>query len=143
MAKTKPAYITRKLTVADAVSEAYSILEELAGEMREAFDNTPESLQQSAVGEAREAAADALEGLSEPNVLDELGRLEFEYTEPPPKRKQSRRDRRDQATALLSAVIAVVDNVDDENADPAVELRDELDDLMSEADSVEFPGMYG
>ena len=62
----------RQLTIADAISEAYGELQTIGEEMREAFDNTPESLQSGGVGEARGEAADALENISELDVPEAL-----------------------------------------------------------------------
>lgn len=136
--------VTTKYTVADAVSSAFGTIEELANEMREAFDNTPESLQQSGVGEARGEAADALENLSEPDVPESLADLEFEHTTFPIKGWPSRSKRRDEVTSILHAVIDMLDNIDDDIiTTDASSLRDELDNLISEAEEVEFPGMYG
>jgi hypothetical protein len=138
--KTAKGAVTRRITVDDAVSGAWAVLEELAGEMREAFDNTPENLQQSAVGQAREEAADALENLSQPSVPDGLGDREFEYTYLPLKARASRSERCCDAVAMLQAV---VDELEDDDGEAATGLRDELDELISEAEAVEFPGMYG
>ena len=68
-AKREPVAIST--TVGDAISTAFGIIEDLATEMRDAYDNTPESLQSSGVGEARGEAADALEGISEVDDVPE------------------------------------------------------------------------
>ena len=67
---------TESGTVADFVEQAFSIAEEVGGELREAFDNAPENLKGSDVNTRREAAADTLEGLSPPDVDDLLGQLD-------------------------------------------------------------------
>jgi hypothetical protein len=96
-------------TISGLIEGAYSVFEELAGEMREAFDNTPESLQGSGVGEARGTAADELENWTEaPDVPEWLADLPATYT-PSQKRKQSRRDRAGQATYELGVAIAAIE----------------------------------
>ena len=77
-----PKYEDLKLKLADAVSEAFAEVTDLAESMREAYDNTPESLQQSAIGEARDEAASTLEGINEVDVPDELAQFEVNYSKP-------------------------------------------------------------
>lgn len=134
---------TRKATIADAVSEAFGDIEMLAEEMRETFDNTPESLQQSGVGEARGEAADALENISEVDVPDSLAQLDVEWIDAhrPGRRGLSRSKRRDNAVNILQTVISMLD--ERENDDDAEGLRDDLDNAVSEMEDVQFPGMYG
>jgi phosphopantothenate synthetase len=138
-----------KITIADAVSEAFGDLSMLGDEMREAFDNTPENLQGSAVGQAREEAADNLEQLSEPSVPDSLAAIEVEIPRWERKRSPSRPVRRDDIVAILDAVIQALDEiVDDEEKsqelkDDAETLRDEIDNEKSMAEDVQFPGMFG
>lgn len=143
MAKRREA-LKRKLSIADAVSEGFSSLEGLGEEMRESFDNTPESLQQSGVGEARGEAADALEGLSEPDIPESLQAIEFEYSYFPPKKKASRSDRRDEATSLILAALEHLDSLEDEKLKEDIEsIHDDLEQLVSAAEDVTFPGMFG
>lgn len=144
MKRPKRQMIERKLTIADAVSEAFGTLQGLGEEMREAFDNTPESLQQSGVGEARGEAADALENLSEPDVSEALGKLEFTFSEWPLKPRASRSDQRGQAVNVLDCVIQFLNELGDSDDDEGlVDLVAELENLKDEAEAVEFPGMYG
>jgi len=166
MVKAAPKYQARELTVADAVSEAFSELQQLGEEMRDAFDNTPESLQGSGVGEARGEAADALENLSEPDAPDELAAIMVNWSvrvrTPSQQRKLSRADRRDDATSTLSAVISKLEDIRDyepetddegkvtgerefseEQVDAAGDFIDEVQNLIDEAEAVTFPGMYG
>jgi hypothetical protein len=149
-----------KGSLADAVSEAFSELQSLGEEMRDAFDNTPESLQQSAVGEARGEAADALEGLDEPDVDDMFGSVPVEWSTFH-KRRESRSLRRDNACSALDQAISALQALQDddeaikaitaEHTDKSIDdikeaaesLRDDLERLKDDAEAVEFPGMYG
>lgn len=142
----------RKLSIVDAVSEAFGDIESLAEEMREAYDNTPESLQQSGVGERRGEAADNLESISAPDVPDSLSAFEVTLVRvqrtASQMRKLSRSDRRDDAVQTLDDVIQRLDELvetgsSQEIRDDAEGLRDELDNVKSEAEAVEFPGMFG
>jgi prophage DNA circulation protein len=141
-------------TVGSAVAVAMGELSELAAEMREAFENTPENLQASEVGQMREAAADALEALdgecSEvPACLLDLSVQETPAT----RRRPSRASRRDEAVALLAAAVAAVENwLADQSGKRAVAaevvsearpFRDHAQDVIDQAEAVEFPGMYG
>jgi hypothetical protein len=166
MTKAVPKYEPREMSIGDAVSDAFSALESLGEEMRESYDNTPENFQQSGVGEARGEAADALENLSEPSVPAELEEIKVSWSVPvlsPSKaRKQSRSDRRYEATATLQAVISVLEDIRDyepeldaegavvgerlyseDQVSEADSFLDEVQNLIDEAEAVEFPGMYG
>lgn len=134
--------VERTLTIADAVSEAYGELEALGEEMREAFDNTPESLQSSAAGEARSEAADALENIQEPDVDEELGKIEIKWSALPPLKNQSRSDRRDDAVFVIDRVMEFLDEMEGQKA-AAEELHSALSDMKDEAEAVEFPGRNG
>ncbi len=151
-----PKFTKKKATLADITSEAFGEITTLAEEMREAYDNTPESLQQSAVGEARGEAADILAGINEVELeteYEELGKIEAEYSvlqrTPSQLRRLSRRERRDDATSLLSTVIEELQKAcDDEKRsqdirDAASAAIDELENAKDEADGVAFPGMRG
>src|SRR5215470_3705589 len=118
MAKRKVVPVTQiELTIGDAVSTGFSMLEELGGEMREVFDNMPESLQTSPVGEARNEAADALENISEPTVPDNLTELKFQYLEFRHKRYVSRSARRDEAVSYLEQVKSFLEELDSSSED--------------------------
>lgn len=141
--------------VPGAVNDSFATIEELGSEMRDAFDNTPESLQNSGVGEARGEAADALENISEPSAPDCACSLNvsIEYV---PAKGSSRRARMDDGLQPAYAAIAVIDEriaaldekeelTDDEQSehDELTAYRDEIEEMIEEAESVTFPGMYG
>jgi len=151
-------YTERKMSLEEAVSTAFAEIESLGEEMREAYDNTPESLQQSGVGELRGAAADALEYINEVDVPDDLKdtettKFEVSWNEPARTAKQvmklSRSSRMGDACMLLDACIEFLDGIIEDEQKPqelrdsAEGLRGELDNAKSEAEAVEFPGMFG
>lgn len=146
----------RELTIEDAVSEAHGELVSLGEEMREAYDNTPESLQQSGVGEARGEAADTLENIDEPEVPTELQGDKFtvKWTvralTPKQQDKLSRSARRDEAITTLQAVIDRLQEIaadetghTEEEREAAGAFVDDVQNAHDEAEGVEFPGMYG
>lgn len=145
----------RELTIVDAISEACGEITSLAEEMRDAFDNTPESLQSSGAGEARGEAADALENISEPDVPEELQgdkfKIKWHVRALPAKQqaKLSRAARRDEAVQTLTAVVerlnAITDDAEftEEEREAASGFADEVQQIIDEAEAVEFPGMYG
>jgi hypothetical protein len=96
-------------TVTDAVSAGWGTLDELKDEMRERYDNAPDALKETAVNQAVNATAEALEALSEPDAPAAAEEIAVELTLPPPKRKPSRADRRDGAVAHLEAAVAAID----------------------------------
>ncbi|HEX2557439.1 MAG TPA: hypothetical protein VHK86_03880, partial [Nitrososphaera sp.] len=132
--------------------EAYGELQTLGEEMREAYDNTPESLQNSGVGEARGEAADNLENISEPNVPEELmgDKFTFKFNSST-KKKTSRSDRRYEAVETLQAVSAFLGDIEEnrdgkyskEEVQAASDFVQDIDQMVDEAEAVDFPGMYG
>lgn len=153
----KPAFETRKGTVADAISGAVSELTSLGEECREVFDNMPESLQQGSRGEAMDSTAGTLEDVQELDVPEVLGALACTWTESLPKRKGrglSRAVRCGNAVTALEAAINAVQawhdeqesKQDDASEEPEVDaesLLTELEEIKDNADGCEFPGMYG
>ena len=128
--------------VADAISTGFSMLEELGNELREVCDNTPENLQGSDKYSARDEAASTLEGLNEPEAGEVLGAVEVKFELAPPKRNQSRSSRRDEAVRYLQEALDVLQAKVDEQADDDTEsLITEIQDLIDEAEGVEFTGM--
>jgi len=143
--------VEQKMSIEDAVSSAFGDLQALGEELREAYDNTPESLQASAAAQARDEAANILEGLNEPSIPDAL-KDAFKVTQitrlvrvltPKQQARLSRSARRDDACEWLSAVIDFLADVEGDNADEAAEFVIELEQLRDDADSVEFPGRNG
>ncbi|KAA5538588.1 hypothetical protein FYK55_27255 [Roseiconus nitratireducens] len=137
-------------TLETLVNDAYEIVAELAEEMEEAFENTPESLQDSDIGQAREEAASQLESISAdaPEVPDSL--QEYKVIHFPSKSGKSRADRAGVAAGILRAAIGAVR----QHLDPPPKLprseRKSIDEFLvqlerdiDEIESVEFPGMYG
>lgn len=149
----------------DAVSEAHSELAQLGEEMREAFDNTPEGLQGSDVGQAREAAADELENLDEPDVPKSAAELEVWWKKPErtmsQQKRMTRAQRRDDALQILAEVMSALDTrieeielaqaaIIKEGGEPNLDeldalknFREEIENLHDNADNVYFPGMRG
>jgi hypothetical protein len=158
----KPKTATTSLSA--AISDAISALQSLGEECREVCDNMPESLQSSARYESLSASADALENLSDPDleVLDAepLSSLQVTYVLAS---RSSRAARRDEATGMLQAAVDALseslndtEDAEDEaldegsdlpeapyDADAVQSLIDELENVISEAENCEFPGMYG
>jgi hypothetical protein len=145
-----------KLSIADAVSGAYSSLTDLGQELRDWADNIEEKFGSTDKYSRLDEAASTLEGLNEPTVPETLEKIEVEIMEAPYKRRGlSRPARRDQAVYELEAVVQDLQELIDEKADPkgdaeldtllddAETLINEIEDLKSEAEQVEFPGMYG
>jgi hypothetical protein len=144
-------YREEEITIEDAVSEGWGIIEELAQEMRDAADNTPESLQQGGVGAMRVEAADALENISEPEVPDSLKEIKIKVMRrvrtPKQQMKMGRRTRLDEAVNVLSAAVSHLEDMGDDTAeavkDDADQFAQDVQAMIDEADGVEFPGMYG
>ncbi|CAA2367836.1 hypothetical protein [Xylella phage Bacata] len=145
-----------------AISDAISSLEELGSECREIVDNASENLQQTSRIQTFEETASTLEGISEPDIPDCIADLPINYNEQRSTRKgrgESRAVRRDNALAVISAAREAADEWintrtgehedagssidDDEEAQAVVEFVGELENLESDIEGCEFPGMYG
>jgi molecular chaperone DnaK (HSP70) len=132
-------------TVADIISESFSELESLGEEMRERYDNAPENLQATEVNQRVEEAADALEALSEPEVPECVAQLPVTFSFKP-QRRQSRPDRRNQATERLSLAKSAIEDWQEEQEEEHEDvdtLLEEIQQLIDDADNIEFPGMRG
>lgn len=129
---------TIKGNISDLIDDAFSEFESLAEEMRSWADAIEEKFSTTEKYERINEAADTLEGISRPDVDDNIGELEVEYVEP--KKLTSRSKRNDHACYLLQVCIdALAERDDDESSS----LKDELDSALSDAEGVYFPGMYG
>lgn len=151
MAKTKE---LAKTTLSALVADAFSELEGLGGELRDWYENLPDSLKDHRSD--IEEAADTLEGLSEPDSPpSQVAEMEVAYA-PLRKRKTSRRERGDQAAYELGVAIDYIEEfIDDEDhfldmtPEDAEALKDELrswseevQSVRDEAEGVVYPGMY-
>jgi cytochrome P450 len=142
MAKIKTT--ERTMPIADAVSYAYGELESLAEECREVVDNAEGGLANTQRIQTLDETASTLEGITEPDVEEEVGKLEIKFHEQQPASKSkglSRNSRRDNAVAALDAAIQHL--TDAEKHDDYQDLIDDLERIKDDAESVEFPGMYG
>jgi len=150
--------VKRKSTYADAIADGYSAIEELASEMRDAYDNcTGSGMSDSHPKvEAFSTAADELENANQPpDVPDELTELmskecELTTTTPRDRRRGPARWARlsDACNAIQVAKdyledLAAQDGLPEEIKEAAGQLASELDDAASLDGSVDFPGMYG
>jgi hypothetical protein len=134
-----------KTTIADAVSNAFSVFEELGAEMGEWGDNIEEKFGTTAKYDLIRTTQETLEGLVEPDIPDGLGRIEIEVAEPNRKRKQSRAVRCTEAVMILEACMEALNDIEDEAQykEAAELLVEELDTAKGNAEDCEFPGMYG
>jgi len=147
MAKKKrtPEVVTS--TVGALIGDGYSELEGLKDELQEWYDNLPESFQNGSKGEQLQEAIGYLENLIEPSIPGDHDGIAASYTAST-KRKKSRADRRDDAVQMLagaqSALQAFLDeNEEHEDADEIQSLIEDLENAISDAENVEFPGMFG
>lgn len=154
----------RKTDVAGAIGDAFGELQSLRDEMREWADNLENgNLGQTQKAQDVGACADSLDSVAddEPDYPEEVSGLEVGYGELVHRRKgrgPSRSVRRDNATAMLAAVIETlnghVEDLDtdgkDEESEDQQELADKIEELVGdlqnvidEAEGCEFPGMFG
>jgi hypothetical protein len=136
------------VTVETLVCDGYDVAEELGNELREAFDNMPESLQASDLGSRREEAADQCEEVANnrPDIPKHVESLTCLFL--PPQKVSSRAQRASEAAEKLqTAALAVQEYIDglEDDAD-RLDFEDFVNQLEDDASTlveVDFPGMYG
>lgn len=144
--------VTRNSDVS-AVSDACSALEELGAECREIVDNASENLQQTSRIQTFDETASSLESISEPSVPDCIQELAITYSEQVSARKnrgESRAVRCSNAVSVLQAASEAAqewledkENAEHEDRDEVESFVSEIDNIVSDAENCEFPGMYG
>lgn len=149
-------------TNVSSVEDAISQLEELGSECREIVDNASENLQQTSRIQTFDETASTLEGISAPDIPECVADLTMTVTTSQSTRKgrgESRSVRCANEVAVLSAARDAVDEWintrtseiedeggsvdDDEDVQAAVEFVGELENIISDVENCEFPGMYG
>jgi ParB-like chromosome segregation protein Spo0J len=131
----KPAKV-EETTIGGAVNDAFAEWRSLAEEIREVVDNS-EAFSATQRIQTLDETAGVLEGLEEPKVEEELRSIKVSF---PVYKLTSRAARNGFATCALEACIeAIADNP----SEAAKDLREELQNAVSEAECCEFPGMYG
>lgn len=136
-----------------SISDAFSALTELGDECRELVDNASENLQQTQRIQTFDETASTLEGLSEPTVPDCVEDLPISYSESVPARKRmntSRAVRCGNAVSVLQGAASALEewlddeaNAEHDERDDVEELKNELENAISDAEGCEFPGMFG
>ena len=134
-------------TIGELISDAYSEVESLAGEVRDWYDNLPESFQSGDKGDRLSEAADALENISDSTDLPQPV-SDYKVVYYPSLDSSSRADRASDAAAMLRAA---VEGIDDYIEDQGEKFKDddglegtkgELENHADEIEGVEFPGMF-
>ena len=171
MVKSKSKFVSHHGNLEEAISWLNE-LEELGNDIREIVDNASgTNFENTARIQTLSDTADAIEGLDlspdVPSTLDDV--LVSWMSEAPPKRGLSRASRRDNAISGIQAAIDALGDIADatepeekDHLDPddwadaqktwaeeeekrndADALRDTLQEIVDEAEGLEFPGMYG
>ena len=136
-----------------AISDAISDLTSLGEECREIVDNAEGGLRETQRIQTFDETASALENLSEPDVPEVVAELSITYSEQVSTRKgrgESRAVRCSNSVAVLQAAQEAVsvwleDDANEEHADrdDVEQLANDLEEIIGEAESCEFPGMFG
>ena len=149
--------------VQELVGDANSMVEELAGEVRDWYDNLPESFQSGEKGDALSEAADTLESITLPDFPEKSDILDDENEEGeepsllvacyiPSLKCSSRADRASEAAGKYRAAAEGIREYfeqmrnDVEGYEEDGELSsfaDDCDSAADEVEGVEFPGMFG
>ena len=155
--------VTEKITVISAIEDGKSELEELQSEMEEWFAGMSENLQQGNKGDEVQQAADGLQGALDrmnsdaSDLPEELQNREIEIGVQVQKRKDrgtSRAVRCGNACSYLAEAAGAIKNwtgekraatkveYEEDVLGAADDIADELEIVASEAESIDFPGMY-
>lgn len=148
--KRLPQPAPRDVGPVDLVQEAFGDITSLAEEMRTWADNMEEKFGATQKFQDVEAAADALENLDEPDVtITALNDHKLSWQDPRPRlRGYSRATRAMHACDMLRAVEDKMRELEDElppddpQHDAATALAEECENLISELEGIDFPGMY-
>jgi len=127
-------------TVEDLVSSAMDELQELGQELRDWYENLPEAFQDGEKGSTLDESASMLEEIDSerPEAPVAVAKLEMVFL--PTINTTSRSARRDAACAILEAVS---DKLAEQEKMPAIEeFTQQIQEAISQAENVEFPGMY-
>jgi hypothetical protein len=128
----------------DWVEEAYGTIEGLGEELRDAFENTPESLQNSDVGIARYEAATALEDIARDKPLIPEPLKTTELFVPYSKSGSSRRELANEVGDILKAIINEISkHTDLSEDDEIIEFTLHIEEATSSLDEIEFLRMFG
>jgi hypothetical protein len=140
----EPKLVEYTTEIAGAIDDVFGDLEGLASDCREAFESTPENLQQSYRMQALETSADELENLQAPEVPEVLGKVPVKYSLPK-RRYCSREARASDAATILEACTHALEDIPggDDHRAAAQALIDELQNAYATIGNCEFPGMRG
>lgn len=144
----------RTMTVVDAVSEAWGIIEELGEEMEDWRANMEDKFSTTDKYSRVEEAAQTLQGESEPTEPDSdtVKAITVTIQDPKPRRRSySRADRLSQATSLLEACEGALDEfassddpkTSEDDASEADSYKNDIETLRNNVEGVDFPGMFG
>lgn len=143
----------RDVGLLDAIGEVMGICEELAQEMHDWSDNMPDSKQGSSKQDEVNACAETLDNVVGDDPCDEttdqtfLNEIKVSIQDPIlGRRPRSRATRLGDGTDILQQVIEALVAHKTENSDQEItanELKDKLEEIESELQGVDFPGMFG
>lgn len=162
MGRPKAAPVFIQGTVSNVIDDAMGMFQELRDEMQSWLDNLPENLQNGSKGEAIQECIDSLEQFCDETFAMVPGADELEMSYQELGKRPSRHDRCVHAADMLrSAADVMREKVEEEREamqeaegrgekyDPPFSIEDaeysadEIERVADDADSVEFPGMYG
>lgn len=133
---------TQKTDLQSAISDGIAALQSLRDEVQEIVDNASgTNFENSQRIQTFSETADALSYAdNEPTLPDELAEVAVEYSESYKRGHISRAVQCSNACAMLQAA---VDALEAQEHDDASSIAGELEDIISNAEGAEFPGMYG
>ena len=121
---------------------AYEAVADLGSEMQDIFDNTPDSLQYTDVGMARQEAASSASGIADnkPEVPAPLTGVEVFRL---PIMATSRGAQAHDAAQALEAVVQAAEALSEKEQKECKDFLDQLSEDAQAIEDIEFPGMFG
>lgn len=140
------------ISVSEALSSACSEVDCLKDELQDWFDNLPEQFQSGDKGSQLEEAISQMDNITEPDIPECLNDVNFVHI--PSINPSSRSSRCFEVISLLESTAQTINDFlegledkeasdeNKENIDSTAELRDTVEEMINDLQSVEFPGMY-
>lgn len=166
----RQATVIEQHSISSLLDTAYSVTEELTGELQDWYDNLPEGLQGGDLGDRLQDAISNLEEATssdcQSDLPDALSERTVGMAARKAKRRESRRDRNNYSIECLQAALDAIEGFVQEEQDRVQALNDEkaegaddvevadwvdevettieyINDTISALENVEFPGMFG
>jgi hypothetical protein len=132
-------------TIGDLLTDAFSEFDNLKDELQDWYDNLPEAFQTGDKGQQLEEAISNLDNISEVEAPQDTEKLSLVHM--PILNVSSRADRHSEAVSMLQTIVAWIEELEEDTYDKDIhddldQLKQDLEEQLSNAENVDYPGMY-